>query len=78
MDNVSDLRDMVRKNFWMQKNVEMKEGLPGRVRNAARDGLEDTLGTIEADVFDKMLDKGFVDGIYHAKEEQKQISGPSR
>lgn len=78
VENVSDLRDMVRKNFWMQKNVEMKEGLPGRVRNAARDGLEDTFGTSEPDVFDKMLDKGMYDGMYHAKEEQKQISGPSR
>ena len=78
MENVSDLRDMVRKNFWMQKNVEMKEGLPGRVRNAARDGLEDTFGTSEPDVFDKMLDKGMYDGKYDAKEEQKQISGPSR
>ncbi|MCM1235572.1 MAG: hypothetical protein NC489_36195 [Ruminococcus flavefaciens] len=77
-ENVSDLRDMVRKDFWMQKNVEQKERLPYRVRNAARDCLEDTFGTNEPDVFDKMLDKGMYDGMYHAKEERKQISGQSR
>lgn len=78
VENVSDLRDMVRRNFWMQKNVEQKEGLPDRVRNAAKDCLENTFGTSEPDVFDKMLDKGMYDGMYHAKEEQKQISGQSR
>ena len=77
-ENVSDMRDMVRKDFWMQKNVELKERLPYRVRNAARDCMEDTFGTNEPDVFDKMLDKGMYDGMYHAKEERKQISGQSR
>lgn len=78
VENVSDLRDVIRRNFWMQKNVEQKEGLPDRVRNAARDCLENTFGTHEPDVFDKMLDKGVYDGMYHAREEQRQISGPSR
>lgn len=78
VENVSDLRDMVRKDFWMQKNVEQKERLPYRVRNAARDCLEDTFGTNEPDVFDKMLDKGMYDGMYHAKKERKQLSGQSR
>lgn len=78
VENISDLRDMVRRNFWMQKNVEQKEGLPDRVRNAAKDCLEHTFGTSEPDVFDKMLDKGMYDGMYHVKEEQKQISGQSR
>ena len=78
MENVSDLRDMVRRNFWMQKNVEQKEGLPDRVRNAVRDCLENTFGTSEPEVFDKMLDKGVYDGMCHAREEQKQISGKSR
>lgn len=77
-ENVSDLRDMIRGDFWMQKNVEQKEGLPERVRNAARDGLEDIFGTSKPEVFDKMLDKGMYDGMYHAREEQKQISGPLR
>lgn len=77
-ENVSDLRDMIYRDFWMQKNVEQKAGLPDRVRNAARDCLENTFGTREADVFDKMLDKGMYDGMYHAREEQRQISGPSR
>ncbi len=76
--NISDLRDMIRRNFWMQKNVEQKEGLPERVKNAARDCLENTFGTSEPEVFDKMLDKGVYDGMYHAREEQKQISGQSR
>lgn len=76
--NVSDLRDMIRRNFWMQKNVEQKEGLPDRVRNAAKDCLENTFGTSEPDVFDKMLDKGMYDGMYETREEQKQISGQSR
>ncbi|MEZ3428909.1 MAG: hypothetical protein K1W36_01220 [Lachnospiraceae bacterium] len=78
VENVSDLRDMVRRNFWMQKNVVQKEGLPDRVRNAARDCLENTFGTSEPEVFDKMLDNGMYDGMYHAREEQKQISGKSR
>lgn len=78
VENVSDLRDMIRRNFWMQKNVEQKEGLPDRVRNAARDCLENTFGTSEPDVFDRMLDKGMYDGMYHAREEQRQISGQSR
>ncbi len=78
VENVSDMRDMVRRNFWMQKNVEQKEGLPDRVRNAARDCLENTFGTSEPEVFDKMLDKGVYDGMCHAREEQKQISGKSR
>ena len=78
IENVSDLRDMIRRDFWMQKNVEQKEGLPERVRNAARDGLENTFGTSEPEVFDKMLDKGMYDGMYHAREEQRQISGPLR
>ena len=77
-ENVSELRDMIRRDFWMQKNVEQKEGLPERVRNVARDGLEDTFGTSEPEVFNKMLDKGMYDGMYHAREEQKQISGPLR
>ena len=78
VENVSDMRDMVRRNFWMQKNVEQKEGLPDRVRNAVRDCLENTFGTSEPEVFDKMLDKGVYDGMCHAREEQKQISGKSR
>lgn len=78
VENVSDMRDMVRRNFWMQKNVEQKEGLPDRVRNAARDCLENTFGTSEPEVFDKMLDKGVYDGMYHAREEQRQIAGPSQ
>lgn len=78
VENVSDLRDKIRRDFWIQKNVEQKEGLPERVRNAARDCLEHIFGTSEPDVFAKMLDKGMYDGMYHTKEEQKQISGPSR
>lgn len=78
VENVSDLRDMIRRNFWMQKNVEQKEGLPDRVRNAARDCLENTFGTSEPDVFNKMLDKGMYDGMYSIKEEQKKITGQSR
>ncbi len=78
VENVSDLRDMVRRNFWMQKNVEQKEGLPERVRNAARDCLENTFGTSEPDVFNKMLENGLYDEMYHAKEEKRQISGQSR
>ncbi len=78
VENVSDLRDKIRRDFWMQKNVEQKEGLPERVRKAARDCLEHIFGTSEPDVFAKMLDKGMYDGMYHTKEEQKQISGPSR
>ena len=78
MENVSDLRDKIRKDFWMQKNVEQKEGLPERVRNAARDCLENTFGTSEPDVFDRMLDKGMYDGMYGMKEEQKKITGKSR
>lgn len=78
VENVSDLRDKLRRNFWMQKNVEQKEELPDRVRNAAKDCLEDTFGTSDPDVFDKMLDKGMYDGMYHAREEQRQISGKSR
>ena len=74
VENVSDMRDMVRRNFWMQKNVEQKEGLPDRVRNAARDCLENTFGTSEPEVFDK----GMYDGMYHARDEQRQIAGPSR
>lgn len=77
-ENVSDLRDMIYRDFWMQKNVEQKAGLPDRVRNAAKDCLENTFGTREADVFDKMLNKGMYDGMYHTREEQKRISGPSR
>ena len=62
----------------MQKNVEMKEGLPDRVRNAARDCLENTFGTHEPEVFAKMLEKGMYDGMYETREEQKKISGQSR
>ncbi len=76
--NVADLRDKIQRNFWMQKNVEQKEGLPDRVRNAAKDCLENTFGTNDPDVFVKMLDNGMYDGMYHAKEEQKKISGQSR
>lgn len=62
----------------MQKNVEQKERLPHRVRNAARDCLENTFGTSEPDVFNKMLDKGMYDEMYSMKEEQKKITGQSR
>lgn len=78
VENVSDLRDKIRRDFRMQKNVEQKEGLPERVKNAARDCLEHIFGTSEPDVFAKMLDRGMYDGMYHVREEQKQISGPSR
>lgn len=78
VENVADLRDKIQRNFWMQKNVEQKEGLPDRVRNAAKDCLENTFGTNDPDVFVKMLDNGMYDGMYHAKEEQKEISGQSR
>jgi len=78
VENVADLRDKIQRNFWMQKNVEQKEGLPDRVRNAAKDCLENTFGTNDPDVFVKMLDNGMYDGMYHAKEEQKKISGQSR
>lgn len=78
VENISDLRDKIRRNFWMQKNVEQKEGLPDRVRNAAKDCLENTFGTSEPDVFDKMLEKGMYDGMYDQREEQKKISGQSR
>ena len=78
MENISDLRNKIRKDFWMQKNVEQKEGLPESVRNAARDCLEHIFGTSEPDVFAKMLDKGMYDGMYHVKEEQRKISGQSR
>ena len=77
-ENVSDLRNKIRKDFWMQKNVEQKEGLPERVRKAARDCLEQDFGTSEPDVFAKMLDKGMYDGMYHIKEEQKKRAGQSR
>ena len=62
----------------MQKNVEMKERLPDRVRNAAKDCLENTFGTDEPEVFAKMLDRGMYDGTYEAREEQKKITGQSR
>lgn len=78
VENISDLRNKIQGDFLMQKNVEQKEGLPERVRNAARDCLENIFGTSDSDVFDKMLDKGMYDGMYHAKEEQKKISGKSR
>lgn len=78
VENVHDMRDKLRRNFWMQKNVEMKEGMPQRVRNAAKDCLENMFGTREPDVFDKMLDKGMYDGIYSAREEQKKLLGQSR
>ncbi len=78
VESVYGLREKVRGDFWMQKNVEMKEGLPGRVRNAARDCLENTFGTHEPEVFEKMLEKGMYDGMYETREEQKKISGQSR
>ena len=78
VESVYDLREKARGDFWMQKNVEMKEGLPGRVRNAARDCLENTFGTHEPEVFEKMLEKGMYDGMYETREEQKKISGQSR
>ncbi len=78
MESVYDLREKVRGDFWLQKNVEMKEGLPGRVRNAARDCLENTFGTHEPEVFAKMLDRGMYDGMYGPREEQKKISGQLR
>lgn len=78
VESVSDLRDKIRRDFWMQKNVEQKEGLPERVRKAAKDCLENTFGTGDPDVFDKMLDRGMYDRMYQTKEEQKKISGQSR
>lgn len=78
VESVYGLREKARGDFWMQKNVEMKEGLPGRVRNAARDCLENTFGTHEPEVFAKMLEKGMYDGMYETREEQRQISEPSR
>jgi len=77
-ENVSDLRDEIRRDFWMQKNVELKQGLPQRVRNVAKDCLEELFGTSEQNVFDTMLDKGMYDGMYLTKEGLKTISGQSR
>lgn len=62
----------------MQKNVEQKEALPERVRNAARDCLENSFGTSSPDVFAKMLDMGMYDGMCRAKEEHKKASGQMR
>jgi len=78
VETVYDLREKIRRDFWMQKNVEMKEGLPDRVRNAAKGCLENTFGTGEPEIFAKMLDKGMYDGMYETREEQKKISGQSR
>lgn len=78
VEHVSELREKIRGDFWMQKNVEMKERLPDRVRNAAKDCLENTFGTDEPEVFVKMLDRGMYDGMYEAREEQKKIAGQSR
>lgn len=78
VETVYDLREKIRRDFWMQKNVEMKEGLPDRVRNAAKGCLENTFGTNEPEIFAKMLDKGMYDGMYETREEQKKISGQSR
>lgn len=78
VENVYDLREKVRGDFWMQKNVEMKEGLPSKIRNAARDCLENTFGTHEPEVFAKMLDRGMYDGMYKARKEQKKMSRQSR
>ena len=78
VETVYDLREKIRRDFWMQKNVEMKEGLPDRVRNAAKGCLENTFGTNEPEIFAKMHDKGMYDGMYETREEQKKISGQSR
>lgn len=77
-EDISGLRDRIRRDFRMQKNVEQKEALPQRVRNAAKDCLEDAFGTGDPDVFARMLDKGVYDGMYHAKDGQKGISGQPR
>ena len=77
-DNVLRMRDAIRRDFRMQKNVEQKEALPERVRNAARDCLENSFGTSSPDVFAKMLDMGMYDGMCRAKEEHKKASGQMR
>lgn len=71
VETTSDLRDKMRRDFWMQKNVEMKEGLPQRVRAAAKDCLENIFGTNEPEVFTKMLDNGMYDKMYNLKEGRK-------
>lgn len=77
-EKLSELRDRIRRDFWAQKNVERKEILPWRVRNAAKDCLEEIFGTKEQDVFDTMLAQGIYDRIYQEKEEQKKIPKQSR
>ena len=78
VETVYGRHEKIRRDFWMQKNVEMKEGLPDRVRNAAKGCLENTFGTNEPEIFAKMLEKGMYDGMYETREEQKKISGQSR
>ncbi len=78
VENLSDLRDKIRKDFWMHRNVEQKEGLAMRVRKAAKDNLEEVFGTDDPEVFQVMLDRGVYDRMRHAKEDQKNLSGQSR
>lgn len=78
IESVPDLREKIRKSFWMQKNVEQKEGLPERLRNVAKNCMEHIFGTSEPDVFAAMLGRGVYDGMYQKKEEPKKIPGGSR
>lgn len=77
-EDIKSLRDKVWKDFRMQKNVEQKEALPARVREAAKSCLEHTFGTSDSEVFDTMLEKGLYDRMYRVKNEEKKISGQSR
>ena len=75
VESLPDKRDQIRRDFWMLKNVERKEGLPERVRNSARSCLGTSFGTINPDVFAKMLEKGMYDDWYQGNEKKKDPPG---
>lgn len=78
VENISDLRDCIRRNFYMHKNVEEKRGLSARIRSAAKDSMEQQYGTNEPEVFQVMLEKGMYDGMFPAREIQKKEIGEAR
>lgn len=75
---LSALREAIRRDFRMQGNVARKERLPLRVREMAKNCMEQRFGTSDPEVFAVMLDKGVYDGMYQAKEPQKKITGQAR
>lgn len=76
--DIPALRDQARREFWVYKNVELKERLAGRVRTAAKESMEEIYGTSDPDMFRVMLDKGVYDGMYREKDRQKKTDGFSR